>query len=60
MVWLNYLADPLTSFAVGIWDTKENFFNAQADVGDVLEGVYFETLEDEARKLYFGETLVWV
>lgn len=47
-------------FAVAIWDTKENFLSARADMGKALEGVNFEELEDIPHKLYFGEPKVWV
>ena len=47
-------------FAVGIWDSQENFIKAQAGMGKVIEGVNFETLEDETRKIYLGEPIVWV
>jgi hypothetical protein len=47
-------------FAVGIWDNKENFFKAQVGTEKVLEEANFETLEDEARKIYLGEPVVWV
>ena len=47
-------------FAVGIWDTQENFIKAQADTGKVIEGVNFDTLEDEKRRIYLGEPIVWV